>query len=87
MKNSKTQNNSNVACITEVLTKEGSSAAAGYKLSNGETVSVEEAVQMAKNGEIKDVTVSSRNGEEFLRSYPDGDDSNNLRDLPHHREY
>ncbi|OPX46882.1 DUF3892 domain-containing protein [Clostridium thermobutyricum] len=87
MKNSKTQNNSNLACITEVLTKEGSSAAAGYKLSNGETVSVEEAVQMAKNGEIKDVIVSSRNGEEYLKSSPDGDENNNLKDLPHHREY
>ncbi|MGV3025798.1 DUF3892 domain-containing protein [Clostridium thermobutyricum] len=84
MKNSKTQN---LACITEVLTKEGSSAAAGYKLSNGETVSVEEAVQMAKNGEIKDVIVSSRNGEEYLKSSPDGDENNNLKDLPHHREY
>lgn len=87
MKNSNDQKNSNLECITEVLTKENSSAASGYKLSSGQVVSVEEAVKMAKNGQLKDVIVSSRNGEEYLKSSPDGDESNNLQDLPHHREY
>ncbi|WP_242830399.1 DUF3892 domain-containing protein [Clostridium thermobutyricum] len=87
MKNSKTQKSSNLESVTKVMTKDGRYAS-GYELSNGEVVSVDEAVRMAKNGEIKDVVVSvTRNGDEYLRSTPDDDESNNLSNLPHEKEY
>ena len=85
MKNSNDQKN--LECITKVMTKDGRSASS-YELSNGEVVSVDEAVKMAKNGQIKDVVVSvTKTGEEYLRSTPDDDESNNLKNLPHQKEY
>ena len=39
-------------------------------------------VQLAKQGGIRGVAIASRNGSEYLRSLPDGDESNNLGDLP-----
>lgn len=54
-----------------------------YKLDNGEIVMKEQAVMLAKQGTIKGVTVAtSKAGEEFLRSLPDQDKSNNLDNLP-----
>ncbi|WP_052085782.1 DUF3892 domain-containing protein [Clostridium sp. HMP27] len=54
-----------------------------YKLDNGEILSREQAISMAKEGGIKGVSVStSRKGEEYLRSLPDDDESNNLKNLP-----
>lgn len=53
------------------------------KLDNGEILSREQAISMAKEGGIKGVSVStSRKGEEYLRSLPDDDESNNLKNLP-----
>ncbi|SHE84500.1 DUF3892 domain-containing protein [Clostridium fallax] len=53
-----------------------------YKLSNGEILSKEEAVEFAKNGKIQDVIISkSKTGEEYLKSIPDGKESNNLSNL------
>ena len=46
----------------------------GYQLSDG-TV-------LAKQGGIRGVAIASRNGSEYLRSIPDGKESNNLGDLP-----
>ena len=37
---------------------------------------------LAKQGGIYGVAIASRNGSEYLRSLPDGSDSNNLGDLP-----
>ena len=37
---------------------------------------------LAKQGGIRGVAIASRNGSEYLRSLPDGDESNNLGDLP-----
>ncbi|ATD54130.1 DUF3892 domain-containing protein [Clostridium chauvoei] len=55
----------------------------GYELSNGERVSKEEGVQLAKAGNIQGVAVGvSKKGEEYLRSLPDQDESNNLSALP-----
>lgn len=55
----------------------------GYKLSNGQTISKEEGVNMAKRGCISGVSVSvSKKGEEYLRSLPDENESNNLSSLP-----
>ena len=53
------------------------------KLSNGRVVDYKEAQQMAKNGMIVNVNVfKGRDGEEHLRSNPDGDPTNNLDNLP-----
>lgn len=55
----------------------------GYELSNGHQIDKNAAVQMAKYGEIKGVGVSvSRKGEEYIRSLPDDNGSNNLSNLP-----
>ena len=37
---------------------------------------------MAKNGEIKGVGIAHRNDSEYLKSLPDGDEGNNLSNLP-----
>ncbi|MGL4345717.1 MAG: DUF3892 domain-containing protein [Cellulosilyticaceae bacterium] len=55
----------------------------GYELSDGSHVSVSQAVEMAKANQLEHVGVSvSKTGEPYLRSLPDGDESNNLSHLP-----
>lgn len=55
----------------------------GYELSNGEKITKEKGVELAKTGAISGVSVStSRKGEEYLRSLRDDDESNNLSSLP-----
>ncbi len=54
----------------------------GYQLSDGSTVTKEEGVAMAKAGEIQGVGVAHRKDSEYLRSLPDGTESNNLGNLP-----
>ena len=54
----------------------------GYKLSDGQVVDKAQGVQLAKQGEIKGVGISSRNGDGYLKSIPDGSENNNLRSLP-----
>lgn len=54
----------------------------GYQLSDGSTVSKEEGVAMAKAGEIQGVGVAHRKDSEYLKSLPDGTESNNLGNLP-----
>lgn len=55
----------------------------GYELSNGDVISKEQGVQMAKEGHISGVAVGiSRKGEEYLRSLPDDNEGNNLSALP-----
>ena len=54
----------------------------GYQLSDGNTVSKERGVEMAKKGEIKGVGIAHRNDSEYLKSLPDGDEGNNLGNLP-----
>lgn len=54
-----------------------------YRLDNGTTVDVNQAIQMVKNKEIKNCNVfTTRNGSEAIRSNNDGDPSNNLDNLP-----
>ena len=65
----------------EALVKQ-SGKVTGYKLSNGETVSKSEGVALAKAGEIRHVGVATRNGNEYLRTLPDGREGNNLGNLP-----
>ena len=54
----------------------------GYQLSDGETVSKEEGVAMAKAGDIQGVGVAHRKASEYLKSLPDGSENNNLGTLP-----
>lgn len=54
----------------------------GYKLSDGNIVSKQEGVNLAKQGQIKNVGIASRNGTEYLKSIPDETENNNLSNLP-----
>lgn len=54
----------------------------GYKLSDGSTISKENAVAMAKAGDIEGVGIAHRKGSEYLKSLPDGTENNNLGNLP-----
>lgn len=65
--------------IVKLVKSEG--RVVGYELSSGKQVSKEEGVQMAKNGRIKGVAVATNQGNEYLRTLPDGTESNNLSNL------
>ena len=54
----------------------------GYQLSDGSIVSKEEGVSMAKAGDIQGVGIAHRKDSEYLKSLPDGTESNNLGNLP-----
>lgn len=54
----------------------------GYQLSDGETVTKEEGIAMAKAGEIRGVGVAHRKDTEYLKSLPDSTENNNLSSLP-----
>lgn len=54
----------------------------GYELSDGAMLTKEEGVVLAKQGGIRGVAVAVRNGSEYLRSLPDGQEQNNLGSLP-----
>lgn len=63
------------------LTKSGGRIT-GYQLSDGSTVSREEGVALAKEGEIKGVGIAHRKDTEYLKSLPDDSENNNLGSLP-----
>ena len=63
------------------LVKEGGKVT-GYKLSDQSLVSKSDAVQMAKQGEIRGVGIAYRGNTEYLKSIPDGKENNNLSNLP-----
>ena len=54
----------------------------GYKLSSGVAVSKEEAVNMAKQGKISGVGIAHRGSTEYLKAVPNGDEGDNLSNLP-----
>ena len=54
----------------------------GYKLSDGRVVDKEQGIMLAKQGDIRGVGISSRNGSEYLKSLPDESENNNLGSLP-----
>lgn len=66
--------------ITALVKEEG--RVTGYQLSDGRMISKEEGVQLAKQGGIQGVGVATRNGNEYLKSLPDGREDNNLDNLP-----
>ncbi len=72
----------NPAACEIVAQVKTSGTVTGYQLSNGITVDMQTAVTMAKNGSIKGVGVATNQGTEYLRSLPDGNEANNLNNLP-----
>ena len=54
----------------------------GYQLSDGQMVSKQEGVNMAKNGDIQGVGIAHRKDSEYLKALPDGSENNNLGNLP-----
>lgn len=78
---SKYQQASEINSIRAIIKHSGEIT--GYELSNGEKITKEKGVELAKSGSISGVSVStSRKGEEYLRSLRDGDETNNLNSLP-----
>lgn len=50
---------------------------------NGNVYSIDEAIRMARDGLIEGVNIGeAKNGREYLRSNPNGDQSDNLDNLP-----
>ena len=78
---SESQSNTDKNLITAIMKHSGEIT--GYELSNGEKITKEKGVELAKAGIISGVSVAtSRKGEEYLRSLRDNDESNNLSSLP-----
>lgn len=72
--------NQDAKTITKLIKHSGD--VIGYELSNGQKVSKEEGIQLAKMGEISGVAVALNKGNEYLRSLPDETENNNLGSLP-----
>lgn len=70
----------NAKNIVALLKEQG--RVSGYKLSDGQIVSKEEGVAMARDGQINGVGIAHRKGSEYLKSLPDGSEDNNLSHLP-----
>ena len=54
----------------------------GYQLSDNSIVGKQQAVDMAKQGQIAGVGIAHRGDTEYLKSIPDGTEDNNLGNLP-----
>ena len=63
------------------LVKEGGRIT-GYQLSDNTFVEKQQAVDMAKQGQIAGVGIAHRGDTEYLKSIPDGSENNNLSNLP-----
>ena len=74
------QANSNAMRIVG-LVKEGGRIT-GYQLSDNSIVEKQQAVNMAKLGQIAGVGIAHRGDTEYLKSIPDGSENNNLGNLP-----
>ena len=63
------------------LVKEGGRIT-GYQLSDNTVVEKQQAVDMAKQGQISGVGIAHRGDTEHLKSIPDSTENNNLGNLP-----
>ncbi|MBO5953270.1 MAG: DUF3892 domain-containing protein [Oscillospiraceae bacterium] len=63
------------------LVKEGGRIT-GYQLSDSTVVEKQQAVNMAKQGQIADVAIAHRGDTEYLKSVPNGSENDNLGNLP-----
>ena len=59
------------------LVKEGGKVT-GYQLSDNSIVEKQQAVNMAKKGQIADVGIAHRGDTEYLKSIPNGSENDNL---------
>lgn len=63
--------------------KNGQGDITDVMLENGSVHSIEEAITMTRNGDIDGVNIGkAKNGREFLRSNPNGDENDNLDSKP-----
>ena len=74
------QANSNAKRIVGLVKKGG--RITGYQLSDNSIVEKQQAVDMAKQGQIAGVGIAHRGDTEYLKSIPDGSENNNLSNLP-----
>ena len=63
------------------LVKEGGRVT-GYQLSDQSIVEKQQAVNMAKQGQIAGVGIAHRGNTEYLKAIPNGNESDNLSNLP-----
>ena len=63
------------------LVKEGGRIT-GYQLSDNTVVEKQQAVNMAKQGQIAGVGIAHRGDTEYLKSIPNGNENDNLGNLP-----
>ena len=63
------------------LVKEGGRIT-GYQLSDNSIVEKQQAVDMAKHGQIAHIGIAHQGNTEYLKSIPDGSENNNLGNLP-----
>lgn len=71
---------SDAVTITGLVKSKG--RISGYQLSDDRIVSREEGVSLARAGKIRDVGIAHNKDTEYLKSIPDGSESNNLSSLP-----
>ena len=71
---------SNAKCITGLVKENG--RVTGYQLSDNTIVEKPKAVKMAKQGEISGVGIAHRGDNEYLKSIPNGNENDNLGNLP-----
>ena len=63
------------------LVKEGGRIT-GYQLSDNSIVPKQQAVNMAKQGQIADVAIAHRGDTQYLKSVPNGSENDNRGNLP-----
>ena len=74
------QPRANAPKITGLVKERG--RVSGYRLSDGQTIDKQSAINLARSGGIAGVGISSRKGSEYLKSLPDDSGMNNLNALP-----
>ena len=74
------QANSNAKRIVGLVKEAGKIT--GYQLSDNTVVEKQQALNMAKQGQIAGVGIAHRGDTEYLKSIPDGSENNNLGNLP-----
>ena len=74
------QANANAKRIIGLVKKDG--RITGYQLSDNTVVEKQQAVDMARQGQILGVGIAHRGETEYLKSIPDGSENNNLGNLP-----
>ncbi len=70
----------NAKTITGLVKEKGEIT--GYQLSDKSIVSKQEGVNMARQGKIKGVGIAHKKDTEYLKSVPNGTESDNLSHLP-----